>query len=96
MAKTFIGNIKGPKGDKGDKGDPGTGSGGFSGTHEDLTGLLGGNTNGHYHLTQEQLNKLENMPADGVSVDGSTIGEYLSEHAATDAEIDEVLNQVWD
>ena len=92
MAKTFIGNIKGPKGDKG---DPGTSGSGFSGVHEDLSGLLGGNTNGHYHLTQEQLDKLDNMPADGVSVDGSTIEEYLNEHAATDSEIDEVLNQVW-
>ena len=35
--------------------------------HEQLYGLLGGEDGGHYHLTQEQLNKLINVPADGVS-----------------------------
>ena len=46
---------KGDKGDKGDKGEPGTSSE-FSGTHEDLDRLLGGDQNGHYHLTKEQYN----------------------------------------
>ena len=38
---------------KGEKGDPGTSSL-FSGTHEDLEGLLGGAENEHYHLTKTQ------------------------------------------
>ena len=33
--------------------------------HEQLYGLLGGEDSGHYHLTEELLDKLENMPAEG-------------------------------
>lgn len=46
--------VAGPKGDKGDKGEPGSDRSGFSGSHEDLPGLLGGEDNGHYHLTKAQ------------------------------------------
>lgn len=35
--------------------------------HEQLYELLGGEDDGHYHLTQEQLNKLDNMPAEGAA-----------------------------
>lgn len=35
--------------------------------HEQLYGLLGGADNGHYHLTQELLNKLINVPAEGIT-----------------------------
>ena len=29
--------------------------------HEDLDGLLGGNDNGHYHITKKQLERLEEI-----------------------------------
>lgn len=33
--------------------------------HEKLNNLLGGNSDGHYHLTEDELEKLQNMPAQG-------------------------------
>ena len=30
--------------------------------HEKLNNLLGGNSDGHYHLTEDELEKLQNMP----------------------------------
>ena len=38
--------------------------------HEELNNLLGGNSDGHYHLTLDLLSKLQNMPADGASGKG--------------------------
>lgn len=41
--------------------------------HEELDNLLGGNDDGHYHLTDAELQKLQNMPAQGVQgVDGKS------------------------
>ena len=34
--------------------------------HEKLDGLLGGDNTGHYHLTSEEISKLQNIPADGI------------------------------
>ena len=33
--------------------------------HENLSGLLGGNSSGHYHMTAEQLQQLQNLLAGG-------------------------------
>ncbi len=41
--------------------------------HEELDNLLGGNEDGHYHLTDAELQKLQNMPAQGMQgVDGKS------------------------
>ena len=37
--------------------------------HEKLGGLLGGNSNGHYHLTEAERTKLQNMPTEGIKGD---------------------------
>lgn len=48
--------------------------------HENLTNLLGGNDTGHYHLTHEQLNWVENQmntqadePVKPVIADGQVV-----------------------
>ena len=43
--------------------------------HEQLYGLLGGEDSGHYHLTEELLDKLENMPAEGGQGEKSDKGD---------------------
>ena len=54
-----------PRGDKGERGDSGdSGSGGVT-DHEQLSNLLGGSANNHYHLTLEERNKLQNMSSNG-------------------------------
>lgn len=58
--------VKGEKGDKGDKGDPGPKGDkvdpgtveGLTGNHEELSGLLGGAEDEHYHLTEEEQLRL--------------------------------------
>ena len=50
--------------------------------HELLEGLLGGDNNGHYHLTQSELDKLNDMPAT-ISIGTVTTGEPGTDADAT-------------
>ena len=44
-------------------------------SHEDLDGLLGGSSEGHYHLTGDELFKLRDIPAEGVKGDKGDTGD---------------------
>ena len=75
------------KGEKGEKGDPGD-SGEFSGTHEDLEGLLGGDdTNGHYHLTKAQYEWIIEMTKYPPEIDEGQVISTIAETGITPYEI---------
>ena len=52
-----------PRGDKGERGDSGDSGGEGITDHEQLSNLLGGSANNHYHLRSSELQKLQNIPA---------------------------------
>lgn len=70
---------------------PGQGNSSGTQNHEQLQGLLGGNSSGHYHLTETLLNKLINLPADGGGNGNSTVsisvGSVTTGAAGTNASV---------